>query len=297
MGVLGTLRQAAPWWVRVAAKMAVGGLPIPYAAWRRLSLFQHGSMERPQYVFDVVRQHLERSGFLGQTGFVALELGPGDSLGSMIVARAFGAAGCYLVDVGSFARRDLAPYLELCRFLRERGMPLDDLESARSIEELSHRCRARYLTGGIESLREIRDEAIDVVWSQAALEHVPRGDLPALLAELRRVLRRGGVASHTIDLSDHLGGGLNHLRFSERFWEGGVPAHCGFYTNRLRFSEMLALFERARFGTEVTKVARWQSLPTPRTALHAPYDSLPVEELCVSGFDVRLRPAAPGAGV
>jgi SAM-dependent methyltransferase len=277
----------------MAAKIVLARLPVPYAAWRRLSLFRHGEMDEPAYALQVVTRHLERAGFMGRTGFVALEIGPGDTLASMVVARALGASACYLVDVAPVARRDLEPYLDLCAFLQARGYPTPGLERARTLGELMAACNARYLTAGVESLREIPGETVDVAWSHAVLEHVQRTDLPALLCELHRVLRPGGTSSHTVDLSDHMGGALNQLRFSEAFWEGGLPARSGFYTNRVRFRELLALFERCGFDTEVTQVARWPSLPTPRRALSSPYGSMSDEELSVSGFDARLRRADP----
>lgn len=290
MTTAGALRQALPWWARMTAKIVLARLlPLPYSAWRRLSLFRHGEMDEPAYALRVVSGHLERAGFVGRAGFVALEIGPGDTLASMVVARALGASACYLVDVAPFARVDIEPYRALCAFLQARGFPTAGVEGVRTTQEMMAGCNARYLTAGVKSLREIPEGTVDVAWSHAVLEHVRRSDLPALLSELHRVLRPGGVSSHAVDLSDHMGGALNQLRFSEAFWEGGVPARSGFYTNRVRFSEMLALFERSGFVVDVTHVARWAALPTPRRALGAPYRSMADEELCVSGFDVRLR--------
>lgn len=288
MSLPNAFRRLAPWWLRIAAKVTIARLPISYATWRRFTLFQHGSMELPQYVFDVVSEHLKRAGFEGRKGFVVLEIGPGDSLASMIVARMLGASASFLVDVAPFARADIEPYRAVCAFLRARGFSTTELEEASTLDELMAACNARYLTRGMTSLRGIPDGTIDVAWSHATLEHVRRVDFSDLFSELHRVLRPAGVSSHTVDLGDHLGGGLNQLRFSETFWEGGLPARAGFYTNRLRHSEMLAFFERAGFAVEVMRVERWASLPTPRNALHSPYDSIPDDELRVSGFDVKL---------
>ena len=282
------IRQLVPWWARVGAKMILARLPVPYAVWRRLSLFRHGEMDEPAYALGVVSQHLDRAKFRGRSGFAALEIGPGDSLASMIVANALGASSCVLVDVAPAARTDVEPYRALCRLLGERGFRTGELGQSQSVEEFIARCNARYLTAGVESLRGIAAGTIDVAWSHAALEHVRRSDLTPLLDELHRVLRPGGVASHTVDLTDHIGGGLNHLRFDGTFWEGGTPIRCGFYTNRFRYSEMLGLFARSGFDVDVTRVSRWQTLPTPRAALHPPYDSMSEEELRVSGFDVLL---------
>jgi len=39
----------------------------------------------------------------------------------------------------------------------------------------------------------VRDEALDGLWVCASFLHIPKRDAPALLAELRRALRPGGV--------------------------------------------------------------------------------------------------------
>lgn len=110
------------------------------------------------------------------------------------------------------------------------------------------------------------------------------------MLEIRRVIRDDGVCSHTVDLRDHLGGALNNLRFTENFWESDFMACSGFYTNRIRFSEMLEIFRRAHFDVKVVRVGRWDKLPTPKEKLATCFRYLPDDELCVSGFDVILRP-------
>jgi SAM-dependent methyltransferase len=141
----------------------------------------------------------------------------------MIVARVRGASACYLVDVAPFGRSDVEPYRALCAFLEACGFPTAELSRARTLEELTSLCGARYLTAGSHSLNEIPEGTVDVIWSHAVLEHVRRDDLPTLLSGLHRVLGPSGVCSHTVDLSDHMGGALNQLRFSEVFRESGFP--------------------------------------------------------------------------
>ena len=107
--------------------------------------------------------------------------------------------------------------------------------------------------------------------------------------ELRRIQRPGGVASHCISISDILSGKLNDLRFSNRIWKSSFMANSGFYTNRIRYTELLRLFRLAGFTPEVRRVARWQALPTPRQKMAHEFAELPEEELQVSGFDVLLH--------
>ena len=262
------LRERLPWRLRIAAKMVLSRLPIDYGAWRRLSIFHHGDMDRPEYASNVFHRHYDRVLLPERPeGVVGLELGPGDSLASALIGRSHGFGRVWLVDVGRFVGTDLEPYQELARLLHDGGLNVPDISSATSVPELLSICSAEYLTQGIESLRCIPDESVDFIWSQAVLEHIRRDEFPDLLTELRRVMRHGGVCSHRIDLRDHIGGALNNLRFSDRAWESRLMAESGFYTNRIQFTEMLDLFKRSGFEPEVVQVDRWGDLPTARAKL------------------------------
>ena len=65
----------------------------------------------------------------------------------------------------------------------------------------------------------------------------------------------------------------------------------GFYTNRIRFSEMLNLFKNTGFAVEATYVTRWAALPTPQSKVWSGFRDLPEDELRVSGFQAILSPA------
>ena len=84
-----------------------------------------------------------------------LELSPGDSIASAIIGCAYGVKCAYLVDVGSFASKDVAFYQWLASNMRGRGMNIPDLTAAASFEDILQICKAKYLTDGIRSLRQI----------------------------------------------------------------------------------------------------------------------------------------------
>jgi SAM-dependent methyltransferase len=285
-----TIKALIPWPAKIIGKLVLARLPIGYEQWQRVSLFKHGAMAESDYALDVFLRHFGRLQ-KPRPGFVALELGPGDSVASAVIAAAYGASETILVDVGSFARRDLAPYRDLVRFLERRGLRVPEAEAATTFEELLQACSARYETAGLASLREIDDSSVDLIWSHAVLEHVARAELPSVARELRRIVRDDGICSHTIDLRDHLAGGLNNLRFPERVWESRLFATSGFYTNRVRASGFRELFERAGFDVEVVRAVRWQRLPLARSKLDSEFRDLPDEDLLVSDIDVVLRPA------
>lgn len=280
-----------PWYAKLGAKLVLARLPFDYRTWQRVGLFKHGGMERPEYSLDVFRSHFERSGFARKgEGFVAMELGPGDSLSSALVCFAFGAGRCYLVDTGHYARSDMAAYRTMAAYLGAQGLRTPDLDGVTALDELLERCNATYAVNGLASLRSLPSGEVDFIWSQAVLEHVRLGEFDETLHELRRVLRPDGVCSHRVDLRDHLGGGLNNLRFSGRVWESDFFTRSGFYTNRIRYSRMLESFRLAGFEVEALQVQKWERLPIRRDRLAAEFRTLPDRELCISGFDVILRP-------
>lgn len=281
-----TLAARLPWQAKIAAKLVLARLPFAYRYWQRLNLFRHGAMHEADYALGVFARHYQRAAFgCKDGGFTVLELGPGDSLFSGLIAHAHGAARSYLVDSGPYATTDPAPYR---RLLARLHSPLDQHATLPDWLAASHTV---YLTEGLASLRTIPDESVDFIWSQAVLEHVRRHEFAATLTECRRILKPDGVASHCIDLKDHLGGGLNNLRFSERLWEADFMVRSGFYTNRLRYSELLDLFAEAGFAVELLSVNRWPAPPLPLHKLAAEFRRFSADDLCVREFDVLLTPA------
>lgn len=288
------MKRYLPWWFRIGAKLVLARLPVPYQWWRMLDVFRHGDMHDPSHACSVFEAHFKRAVAKKALPkqFTCLELGPGDSLLSGLVARAFGASRVYMVDAGNYAVRDIAPYHRLAVLLRSRGMPVPEAENATQFDELLTRCGIVYLTKGVNSLRDIPSGVVDYVWSQVVLEHVPKMQFRELLYELRRVMSERAVGSHSIDLRDHLGGALNNLRFTERVWESNFFRRSGFYTNRIRFSEMVEIIKQAGFDVDIVRIHRWESLPTPREVLAEPFASLDDDELRVAEFEIVMRPCS-----
>lgn len=277
-----------PWWGKVGAKLILSRLPFGYKVWQRLGLFRHGDMDTSEYAIRVFHRHVAGSGLENQLkGKTVLELGPGDSIASAIIAASYGAHAI-MVDAGRFVREEIPPYLDLARVLTENKLPAE-LSDCLDIDEILNCCSAKYMTDGLESLRQIEDESVDLIFSQAVLEHVRRHEFLETIQECRRILKPGGICSHQVDLRDHLGGGLNNLLFRENIWESEFFAKSGFYTNRIRYSQMLDLFKGGGFQAQVTDVNRWETPPTQRNKLAREFMMLPDEDLCISGFDVLLR--------
>lgn len=288
------VKQGLPWPVKIAAKMTLARLPVPYSFWKRLSLFEHGAMDDPDYVLGVVREHLAAVGGSAE-GLTVLELGPGDSIASAIVLAALGARRSILVDAGAFAEASPEPYARLADALRAGGVQAPDLQGATSLADVLRRCRADYQVGGLESLRSLPEGSVDLVWSHAVLEHVRLHEVAPTLVELRRVMRPDGVASHHIDLRDHLADSLHSLRFRSGVWESAMVTKSGFYTNRLRASQWQSLFDEAGYRIEDYTPRHWPAPPVARTRLARPFRGLSDDDLTIYDIQIRARPAT-GSG-
>lgn len=290
MNPVSWIRAAAPWWLRIGAKIVLARVPAKHDLWRRLNVFAHGRMEHPEYALEVFQRHFANSGLQLGSPFVGLELGPGDSLASALIAKVHGAAFTYLVDAGPFAILDIRTYQALALYLKSEGFDIRNFESIRDVGEMLGAFDASYHSQGLQSLRKLPAGSVDFIWSQAVLEHVRRDEVGAFAREMRRVLRDSGLCSHQIDLKDHIGGSLNNLRISSGWWEREWMATSGFYTNRLRKCEFVRIFEDAGFDTKIVSTHCWDECPIDRPLLAREFHNLPDDELRVKDFLIVLRP-------
>jgi hypothetical protein len=278
------------WKLKIAAKVVLTRLPVSYHQWRKIGIFRHGAMNRADYADGVLAQHLELAhGSQDLRGKSLLEVGPGDSLLSALGAFARGAKRIFLIDTGDYASADFSIYQQYCAYLAEKGYDMRTPSAAKSLPDLLERVSATYLCEGTSSLRAIGSGEIDHVFSQAVLEHIRKREFLELAGEIRRILGPTGVSSHVVDLRDHLESSLNNLRFSERFWEQDWFANSGFYTNRLRCSEILSIFRGTGLDVKLVSKDMWPALPLPISKMDASFRSIDLEELRVRTFTFVAR--------
>ena len=192
------LKMPAPWWVKIGLKIIFSRLPISHAFWTRAGLFVLGPMSNPRYAYTVFKQHFDAVEFGRKSGgFVSLEIGPGESVFSALIAKAHNASASYLVDVGRFANTDPNIYGPMLTYLREHSQDLGfDAKRGYEVDEVLALCNSKYLTDGIASLRQIPDASVDFIWSHTVLQHVRRSQFAEFLAETRRILRPDGDERH-----------------------------------------------------------------------------------------------------
>lgn len=291
-GMVERLKGGLPWYVKVGAKLCLSRLPIPYDIWRRVGLYRHGYMDMPGLALREIRAIVEQAGYGGRLdGLSILELGPGDSLSTALIAHALGARETVLLDTAAFAVREMAPYRGLVDLLAAQTEAMEALRHVRDTDALLRATGGRYLTDGLASLQSLPDSSIDFAFSKAVLEHIRLAEFRPMMAALRKKLTPEGRCFHFVDLQDHLDNALNNLRFSDEVWESDWMARSGFYTNRIGCSEMLSAFEDAGFVVERLSVSRFVRMPTPRASMAKRFQARTEEDLLVSGFSVLLSPA------
>ncbi|MBP2327248.1 2-polyprenyl-3-methyl-5-hydroxy-6-metoxy-1,4-benzoquinol methylase [Kibdelosporangium banguiense] len=189
-----------------------------------------------------------------------LEIGPGGNLGALVM---YLAAGC---DRG--VALDLVPLVTDQQALYESLAP-----DASALLE-----RIEYRTGEPIEQPSLSDSSFDIVFSAACLEHV--ADPSAALRTIHRLLKPGGVTTHSIDLRDHrdFTDPLAFLRHSERTWRAATSRRL--VTNRWRASDWQRGFEAAGF-VDVTVDAHEQVTITEamRSQLHRSFHSKDLTDL------------------
>ena len=236
-----------------------------------------GGTYSARYCYSVWLRHLVR---LAQYGFRVYgaqigELGPGDSIGTGLAALISGATQYVGLDVVPFsANTDLITiYDELTQiYFRKEPIPdegefpavrpklgsykfpshLVDLAGVRNrAERIRSELRADISQGRSLSYRapwyspgEIAPASLDLIFSQAVLEHVD--DLEGTYQAMSVWLKPGGYASHNIDFGAHCLSPFwnGHRAYSDWEWHL-VRGQREFLLNRESPSTHLACAERA----------------------------------------------------
>jgi SAM-dependent methyltransferase len=121
-----------------------------------------------------------------------------------------------------------------------------------SFDELYQLLGFEYVVEGSGSLRRLPSKSYDLVVSGGVLEHVKREALPDMIAEMRRLLKPGGWAVHSIDTADHLEhydrkvSPKMYLTFSEEMWARLFENEVQ-YINRIQRGEWIELFRSNGF--------------------------------------------------
>lgn len=286
-----------------------------------------GGTGSARYCYSVWLRHLllvEATGRLSGVPPCVAELGPGDSIGIGLAALLSGVEKYFALDLVRYAQpcTDLAVFDELLALYRQRAhvpdsneFPLlkpqvDDyefpgrlltaehMERALAAERLE-RIRSSIANGSRpDSMIEyhapwtgataIRRESVDLIYSQAVLEHVD--DLAGAYHAMRSWLKPGGVMSHQIDFTCHEKGDTwdGHWTYSDIAWKA-VVGRRPYLLNRAPRSSHLRLL--AESGFEVLRECAVRA-PTslPPGALAPRYRDMSESDRTTSGTFVIAAP-------
>jgi SAM-dependent methyltransferase len=284
--MLKLINSHLPWWLKLTIKLFISILPVKLSFWNKFGFFIHGDMLSISYSKKIFMKHFNRFKSHNKNKiFTMLEIGPGDSVTSALYARNFGASSVFLIDQDFYASTDLDFYQKVISHYNLKNIYFKSNDFKAFLNENN----TYYLTNGLNSFRHIKTSSIDFIFSNAVLEHIRKQDLEEYFIEMKRVLKPGGFISHTVDLKDHLGGGLNNLRFSDSFWDSNLVLNSGFYTNRVRMPFFISVLKGLGFQLIFLNKKKWNKSPINRKSLSLGFREGPNNDLLIKEFDIFMK--------
>lgn len=125
---------------------------------------------------------------------------------------------------------------------------LSRLNNSSNLGDFFSRANIIYHAPGDASITGLKERSVDLVYSYAVFEHIPKQAIYDLTMETKRILKKPGVAYHLIGLHDHYGSfdkkisKINFLKYSEVVWSFFVKNEIS-YHNRLREKQFLEIFK------------------------------------------------------
>lgn len=210
-----------------------------------------------------VRQHLEAFKEYGATPLsesVCYEFGAGWDLISAIGFSLNGMRRYICVDINRLLHvreifETLRHYADCAAELGVEAprLPAKPLTTENAEAYLRDCLRIDYLAPYDARKTDLASDSVGYIVSNVTLEHIPKDDIRAIMAECFRILKRGGLVSVTVDHSDHWAhadasiSAYHYLQFSEDEWKRYNPSMH--YQNRLRCSDYQKIFDDCGFET------------------------------------------------
>jgi SAM-dependent methyltransferase len=213
-------------------------------------------LEDLDYPFKVTGNMIQRCGDkMSLKDKIILEIGPGNFLINGLIYLSHGARKVYLIDKYKhlfWDQHDIAFHKLIIDKITRSNMPYSrEALKAVVFEENAVKFDREKIIFKQEDVKHLslESDSIDIIFSNAVLEHVPR--LKEAVDEMSRVLKPGGIGVHEIDLRDHFSSDnpLKLLSYPDWLWIMMTSNRPGF-TNRLRFTDYIDLFNKAYFTIE-----------------------------------------------
>ena len=111
-------------------------------------------MEQAEYAIKVFKSHVKKSEVIDLKNKIVIEIGPGDSIATSIIAYSFGASSI-LIDTKSFANFDIDVYLKLRIKLKQLGYQVPNINEEDNFQSILKKTNSIYLTKGLESIKKL----------------------------------------------------------------------------------------------------------------------------------------------
>jgi ubiquinone/menaquinone biosynthesis C-methylase UbiE len=139
----------------------------------------------------------------------------------------------------------------------------------------------------------LEDNSVDLVYSYAVLEHVPKKAIHDITIESKRILKNSGFNYHVIGLHDHYVNfdkkitKVNFLKFPEWLWAFFVYNKIS-YHNRLREKQFLELWEQygAKINWIENKMDQKDLDALKKMKIDKSFESMSLEEIAVYKTEV-----------
>lgn len=129
------------------------------------------------------------------------------------------------------------------------GIPLTTVSNFRDI--LMEYFRINYIAPADARCTNFQESTVDLIGSNATLEHIPKDDIIKIVQECYRILKKGGIVYCRIDYKDHWSyfdhsiSIYNFLKYSPSQWQRYNPSLH--YQNRLRHRDYLDIISQTDF--------------------------------------------------
>ncbi|MBN2653637.1 MAG: methyltransferase domain-containing protein [Nitrospirae bacterium] len=232
-----------------------------------IELVSRGNSHNSSFIYDTLiftRYQRPFSRYMGRMPESTLQIGPGGSLGCEVLFCMSGVKETFTLDPFPLMTFDIENYMESLKLLFNtiklfegiNGFNASTLNTPeyQSIEKGVYKVGSgviRHVHPRMFEDTGFGDESVDYLFSHATLEHV-RSPLKCI-QETKRVLKKGSITAHCIDLRDHrnFDAPLGFLRESDASWSMLMEEYCKHdasgYMNRWRASEFVSEFEKNGF--------------------------------------------------
>jgi len=194
-------------------------------------------------------------------GSTVVEIGTGWEAIGTILLYLMGVKICHTYDHVPHLRFELVQMLineienhidEISQFISVPKPILDErlskIKTSENLNDFFEKANIIYHAPGDAAETGLESNSVDVVYSNAVLEHVPKEVVNNIIIESKRILKNTGVAYHLIGLHDHYVSfdkkisKVNFLQYPEWLWAFFVYNKIS-YHNRLREKQFLTIFK------------------------------------------------------